>query len=71
MPDEIDQVQQHVNDLQAEQLLRHQLRREPDDNSGIECEDCGDEIPLRRRRVKPGCRRCISCQEKFERGGII
>jgi phage/conjugal plasmid C-4 type zinc finger TraR family protein len=31
------------------------------------CEDCGDEIPLARRRGVPGVRTCVSCQELRER----
>lgn len=66
MPDEIDHVQAHVDQLQADALQQHQRRREPDDNTGICCEDCDEEMPLRRRLAKPGCRRCIDCQEQFE-----
>lgn len=31
------------------------------------CIDCGEEIPEKRRRAVPGCRRCIDCQTLFER----
>lgn len=64
--DEIDHVQTHVGQLQVEALERHQRHREPDDNNASKCTDCGGEIPLRRRLVKPGCRRCIDCQFEFE-----
>jgi len=30
------------------------------------CEDCGGDIPEARRRVVPGCTRCIECQKLFE-----
>lgn len=33
----------------------------------IECEECGDELPLARRRAIPGCRLCTECQELEER----
>lgn len=66
MPDELDQIQAHVDQFQATALTEHQRGREPDDNPGIECIDCDHEIPLKRRQVKPGCRRCIDCQELFE-----
>ena len=66
MPDEIDQVQTFVGQLQVEALQRHQRSREPDDNTGIECVGCETEIPLKRRQAKPGCRRCIDCQKQFE-----
>lgn len=32
------------------------------------CEDCGEIIPLKRVQAIPATRRCISCQELFERG---
>lgn len=31
------------------------------------CEDCGDDIPLKRRKAMPGCVRCISCAQRFEK----
>ena len=33
----------------------------------IECEECGDEIPHKRRLAGPGCTRCLECQQEFER----
>lgn len=33
------------------------------------CIDCGEEIPEVRRRVLPGCQRCIYCAEMLEREG--
>lgn len=33
----------------------------------IECEDCGGEIAETRRRALPSARRCIHCQERFEK----
>lgn len=36
--------------------------------SGVsECEDCGDLIPPARLAVAPFARRCLHCQEAFER----
>jgi phage/conjugal plasmid C-4 type zinc finger TraR family protein len=32
------------------------------------CEDCGFEIPSRRRAALPNARRCVDCQETHERG---
>lgn len=34
--------------------------------SRLDCEECGDEIPLARRRVVSGCRFCIECQRTLE-----
>ena len=33
---------------------------------GMDCEDCGREIPANRRAALPGCTRCITCQAEFE-----
>ena len=33
------------------------------------CIDCGETIPAARLAVNPSARRCIACQEKFEKGG--
>ncbi|MFT3857643.1 MAG: TraR/DksA family transcriptional regulator [Aquabacterium sp.] len=37
------------------------------DGSYGECSDCGCEIPVARLRVEPTARRCIDCQERYER----
>lgn len=31
------------------------------------CVDCGNEIPERRRKAAPFSKRCIDCQEGFEK----
>ena len=33
----------------------------------IYCTECGCEIPKERRRVMPGCRLCVECQQLCER----
>jgi len=48
--------------------LDRQRNRQAAGASGIECSDCGEEIPEARRRAAPGCTRCVDCQEAFERG---
>lgn len=35
--------------------------------SRLECIDCDDDIPQRRREAIPGCQRCIDCQEIHDR----
>ncbi|ORE30171.1 TraR/DksA C4-type zinc finger protein [Pseudomonas aeruginosa] len=32
-----------------------------------DCEDCGDEIPVARRALVPGVRKCRECAEMAER----
>lgn len=34
-----------------------------------DCEDCGEAIPAARRQALPSARRCVGCQQIFERGG--
>lgn len=33
------------------------------------CEDCGEEIPEKRRQAVPGCTRCVACQLQAEGWG--
>lgn len=35
--------------------------------SATECEECGNPIPKERRRVIPGVKLCVACQEVRER----
>jgi phage/conjugal plasmid C-4 type zinc finger TraR family protein len=69
--DEIDQYQPHDERFQVATLKHQQESREPDDNPGSDCLDCNEEIPLKRRQIKPGCRRCVDCQETFEKLGAL
>lgn len=32
-----------------------------------ECEDCGEDIPAKRRKALPSARRCVGCQQAHER----
>ena len=61
----IDLNDNSVNDVRS---------RLPDPNKEyLECIDCGDEIPEKRRKAIPGCPRCINCQaivDKMPRGKI-
>jgi phage/conjugal plasmid C-4 type zinc finger TraR family protein len=34
--------------------------------SALECGECGDEIPEKRRIAIPGCRLCVDCQQLLE-----
>ncbi|HDY5286382.1 TPA: TraR/DksA C4-type zinc finger protein [Pseudomonas aeruginosa] len=35
-----------------------------------QCEDCGEEIPLARRSIIPGIRKCRDCAELAERRNV-
>ena len=37
--------------------------------SAIECEQCGNPIPEKRRMALQGCNTCIHCQQVLERRG--
>ena len=66
VPDEVDQANAHNEDFRAFVLQQHERRREPGDYTGINCIECGEEIPEGRRHAQPGCRRCIDCQTLHE-----
>lgn len=34
--------------------------------SAHHCHECGAEIPEARRKARPGCTRCVKCQEKVD-----
>ncbi|GGB55041.1 DksA/TraR family C4-type zinc finger protein [Blastomonas aquatica] len=52
-----DQIDDTVTDAVA--LARAHLL----EGNGLDyCEDCGDDIPLARRKALPGSRTCIDCQ---------
>lgn len=58
----VEQIDSTVKDAVA--LARSRLASGP----GLShCEDCGAEIPLRRREAVPGVRLCVSCQEVHDR----
>ena len=55
-----DQIEQTMKDrMRASQVLLQQKGQE-------ECEDCGEQIPLARRKAIPSAIRCIKCQSIFE-----
>lgn len=51
----------------AAQAQRAALTGKTVADSATECQDCGDDIPLKRRKAMPGCQRCIHCQELREK----
>ena len=53
-----DQIDSTVKD--AVERARHQLAH--GGKSLIHCEECGAEIPRKRREVIPGVRLCVTCQ---------
>lgn len=54
-----DQIADSIND----EVARARSRL-PKGESAPECEECGADIPERRRLALPGVRLCVSCQEE-------
>jgi phage/conjugal plasmid C-4 type zinc finger TraR family protein len=68
MPDQFDEAQR-VTELQLQDALASHHRRvdEIRASHGLKnCEECGGEIPVKRRQAVPGCRLCVGCQRAFE-----
>ncbi|MGE4545826.1 MAG: TraR/DksA family transcriptional regulator [Pedobacter sp.] len=63
--DDIDRAQAINEQLQADAMRDWRLRQQT--GSGLsECEECGEEIPEKRRQAIPGCRLCVDCQGALE-----
>ena len=58
-----DQIDDTVND--AVDQIRSRLPDSTSD-SAIECDECGEPIPEERRRIFPGVRLCVHCQEALD-----
>lgn len=58
-PDDMDRVQERV----ALHLERAIEAHRPRGEGLLECEECGEEIPERRRQVAPWARCCVRCQQ--------
>ncbi len=48
-------------------LIDDALERIEDGEYG-ECQDCGDQIPIGRLKIRPFATRCVTCQSRRERG---
>ncbi len=60
-------VHDEIDSKVAEALDR--ARRDAPQGESLEaCEDCGAEIPAKRREAVPGVRLCVACQGKREEG---
>jgi len=59
-----------VADAYIEQSLETALRNQLELNSYLssdpDCEQCGEEIPAKRREAVPGCPTCVHCQQLLE-----
>lgn len=69
MSDDADHAQQ-LEEFGRRMALRRALAPEPARRLALAagcCAACGDEIEAERRAANPGARRCLVCQEAFER----
>lgn len=59
-------LEHEFRDLAVKTILSRMLN----DNNDVYClnDMCGIEIPVLRREAIPGCRFCIQCQAKSEKG---
>jgi phage/conjugal plasmid C-4 type zinc finger TraR family protein len=56
----------HVH-MNAVADVRRRIAEQAAQPSLTHCEECGDEIPLKRQQLIPGVRLCVFCQERVER----
>jgi phage/conjugal plasmid C-4 type zinc finger TraR family protein len=55
-------VQEQIDASLTDEVNRARSRL-PQGESALECTDCGATIPDARRKVMPGVRLCVTCQE--------
>jgi phage/conjugal plasmid C-4 type zinc finger TraR family protein len=54
-------VQDQIDDTVKDGVLRARALV-PSGEGAVECDDCGEPIPPRRRAALPGVRTCVACQ---------
>ena len=64
MPDAMDQVQQHVEDLASDALAAHAQRERRQGLTQCEVADCRE--PIAPARTALGARLCLECQQEAE-----
>ena len=64
---EMGQLHAIHNNMNAVANVRRQLEEQASQPSLTHCEECGDEIPEKRRTAIRGVRLCVFCQELLER----
>lgn len=65
MADKADVAGEYIERELEMALAKHQnqptrVGTDPD------CEECGEEIPAKRREALPGCATCVDCQQALE-----
>jgi phage/conjugal plasmid C-4 type zinc finger TraR family protein len=64
---EMGQLHAIHNNMNAIANVRRQLEAQAAQPSLTHCEECGDEIPEKRRTAIRGVKLCVFCQEQQER----
>ena len=64
---EMGQLHAIHNNMNAIANVRRELEKQASQPSLTHCEECGDEIPEKRRTLIRGVRLCVFCQEQHER----
>jgi phage/conjugal plasmid C-4 type zinc finger TraR family protein len=59
-------VQDQIDDSIRDELAAARARL-PSGMGLEDCEECGDKIPLARRKAMPGARTCVACQSVRDR----
>lgn len=59
-------VQDQIDDTVKDAVLRARALN-PKGESALECDDCGEAIPRKRREALPGVRTCIDCQSERDK----
>jgi phage/conjugal plasmid C-4 type zinc finger TraR family protein len=64
--DQFDQAQELDAIFRQQALAAHVKKAAHTGESRTNCLDCGEPIPEGRRKILPGCIRCIGCATMFE-----
>ena len=67
--DPVDAAQAHEEAVRADSLAAQRRAARLDAPGNPICADCGEDIPIERRRALPSAIRCVQCQAWVERLG--
>lgn len=65
MADKADIAGEYIEQELAWTLANQRSQPQPA-NDDPYCEECGEEIPAKRRQALPGCATCVACQQSIE-----
>jgi phage/conjugal plasmid C-4 type zinc finger TraR family protein len=63
--DDIERGQVLDGMYREQALAAHAARHQGNGREVLDCEECGDPIPERRRKASPGCVYCVDCQQEL------